>query len=73
MFFQGAGKALIFIGLLLIVIGILMVLGSRLPFLEKIPGNIRWQKGPVTVYFPLGLSIIASILLTILLNIMGRK
>jgi hypothetical protein len=71
--FQSTGKAVILIGLILIVIGVLMVLGPRLPFLEKIPGNIRWQKGPVTVFFPLGLSIIISIVLTILLNIIGRK
>jgi hypothetical protein len=61
------------LGLVIVLIGALIYLSPRLPFLEKIPLNIQWQKGPVTFYFPLGLCIIGSILATILMYFLGRK
>jgi hypothetical protein len=64
---------LILLGALLLLIGALFYLMPRFPFLEKIPGNIRWQKGPVTVYFPLGTCIVISLLLSLLLHFWSRR
>lgn len=70
--FQHIGKFLIILGALLVLCGIILYFAPKFPLLEKIPGNFRWQKGPVTVYFPLGLSIALSIILTILLRFWGK-
>ena len=71
--YQNLGKVLILLGLFLILIGGLVYLAPRLPFLQKIPGNLSWQKGSVRVYFPLGTCILVSILLTLLFHFLGRK
>ena len=67
------GKMLILLGALLLLIGALFYLTPRFLFLERIPGNIRWQKGPVTVYFPLGTCIAISLLLSLLLHFWSRR
>ncbi|MCX6639580.1 MAG: DUF2905 domain-containing protein [bacterium] len=72
--YQSIGRLLLITGVVLAVVGGLLLIAPRFsPFLEKIPGNIRWQKGPVTVYFPLGLCILISIVLSLLFHFLGRK
>ena len=41
--------------------------------LGSMPGDMRFGKGNVRVYFPLGTSIVLSIILTILLNLFLRR
>ena len=70
------GRFLIGAGLALAVIGGLILLAGRVPFLGwlgRLPGDIVVRRGPVTVYVPLLTSIILSILLTIVLNLFLRR
>ena len=39
----------------------------------RLPGDIVWRRGNVTVYVPLGLMLLLSILLTLLLNLIFRR
>lgn len=61
--------------LLLIVAGALVLLlglatSGRAPLgLGRMPGDLRGRRGPVTFYAPLGTSILLSLLLTVVLNI----
>ena len=66
------GKALIILGIILIVAGALFVLGERIG-LGRLFGDIYIKKGNFTFYFPVATSIIVSIILTILFNIFFRK
>ena len=68
---QGLGKILIITGIVLIILGVLFVLFNKLPF-GKLPGDIVIKKGNFTFYFPLGLSIIASIILTLIMYLISR-
>ena len=70
---QFTAKILIITGFTLALCGGVILLAARFEWWDKIPGNFLWKKGPVTVYFPLGLSIIASILLSLIFYFMGRK
>jgi hypothetical protein len=70
---QALGRAVIMAGAVLILIGGFIMLSARFGLWDKIPGNFRWQKGAVTIYFPLGISIIASLLLSLIFYFMGRK
>jgi hypothetical protein len=64
------GRALIAVGVLLVVVGIVMVLAGRLP---RLPGDLVIQRPNLTVYIPLGTMILASLALTILLNVLLRR
>lgn len=58
-------RILIVVGLLLIALGLLWPVLLKLP-LGKLPGDIVYRKGNFTFYFPLGTSIVISLLLTFL-------
>jgi DUF2905 family protein len=63
------GKLLVVVGLIVTAIGLLIMLG--LP-LGRLPGDISWQRGNSTFYFPLVTSIVLSLLLTLVLNLLNR-
>ena len=56
----------------LLVIGGLLLLLSRVG-LDRLPGDLTFRRGNVTVYFPIGLMILVSIVGTILLNLLFRR
>lgn len=66
------GKSLVVIGAGLVLLGGLVWLLSKVPFLGRLPGDIRIERPGVTCLIPLASSIVISILLTILLNIIVR-
>lgn len=63
-------KSLIFMGIILIVIGILGYFFEKFNF--KLPGDILIKKENFTFYFPIVTCIILSILLTLILNIFKK-
>ena len=64
------GRALIIIGLVIAAAGLLMTLG--LP-IGRLPGDFTFRRGSVSFYFPLTTSILASILLTLVFMLLGRR
>lgn len=70
---NGLSRLLIGAGLLLIVAGVLVLLLGRtgLP-LGRLPGDLTWRGKHTTVYFPLGTSILLSIVLSLVLWILSR-
>ena len=68
------GKLLLGVGLILVVLGLLLTFGSKLPFrLGRLPGDIVIKRDGFTFYFPLATSIILSVILTFLLALLRRK
>jgi len=65
------GKLLIFLGLFMIVLGTLMVILPKfnLP-LGNLPGDIKIEKENFVFYFPLASSLLISLVLTIVLNLL---
>jgi hypothetical protein len=59
------GKLLIIIGSVLIIIGLLLHFGIRIP-LGSLPGDIKIERENFSFYFPLTSSILVSILLTLI-------
>jgi hypothetical protein len=66
------GKWLMIVGGALLLLGGLVWLLSKIPFLGHLPGDIRIEKPGFTCLIPLVSSIILSILLTIILNVIVR-
>ena len=61
------GKALLGLGLLLAVVGGVMMLAGKVGLpLGRLPGDIAYRGKGFSVYFPLGTSILISIVLSIL-------
>lgn len=67
------GKLLIILGVLLVIFGIAMVVGIKIPGVGKLPGDVLIKRDTMTFYFPLATSILFSILLTLLLNVISRR
>jgi hypothetical protein len=70
--FEGIGKLLIGGAVVLLVLGGLFLLLGRFG-LERLPGDLVFKRGNFTVYFPIGLMILLSIVGTILLNLFLRR
>jgi len=70
--FETMGKLVMVVGTALILLGGLLWLLSKLPFLGHLPGDIRIERPGFTCLIPLATSILISILLTIILNIIVR-
>lgn len=67
------GKFVIISGILLIVVGVFMSLGSKIPFVGKLPGDLYYHKDGFTFYFPIVTSILLSIILSLVLNFFFRR
>ncbi|GAV23762.1 DUF2905 domain-containing protein [Carboxydothermus pertinax] len=67
------GKFLMLIGVILIITGFFFFVGEKLLPLGRLPGDILIRKGNFTFFFPLASSILLSILLTIILNLLFRR
>jgi hypothetical protein len=70
--FETAGKLMMILGAALLLLGGLLWLLSKAPFLGHLPGDIRVERPGFTCLIPLVSSIILSIVLTILLNVVVR-
>ena len=66
------GKLLIVVGGLLACVGVLFLLGGKLPWLGHLPGDISIQRGNFSVYFPLATSILVSIVISLLFALLRR-
>ncbi len=66
------GKLLLLFGIVLVVLGALLMLGGRIPWLGKLPGDLHYKTDHVTVFFPLTTSILLSVVLTVLLWLLRR-
>ena len=67
------GKILIALGVLIALAGIVLVLVGRVPWIGRLPGDIHFQRGNFTFYFPLATSLLLSVVLTLILYFLGRR
>lgn len=68
------GRALIAAGLLIALVGVLLVLGERLPFKPgQLPGDIVIRGKNSTFYFPLVTCLLASAVLTLVMWLFNRR
>jgi hypothetical protein len=71
--FQHLGKILIIAGIVIVVLGVLVSLGGKIPGIGRLPGDILIQRENVTFYFPVVTAILVSIILTVVLNLFFRR
>ncbi len=66
------GKLLIGAAVVLLVVGGVFLLLGRFG-IDRLPGDLVFRRGGLTVYLPLGLMILLSVVGTILLNLFLRR
>lgn len=66
------GKLLILVGLLCCGVGLLWLLGIRLPLSGRLPGDIVIKKEGLIVYLPLGTCLLISLIVSLLFWIFKR-
>ena len=71
--FDGVGRLLIVGGVVIAVIGLVLVVAPNIPFLGRLPGDIRIENENTRVFIPLGTMLLVSIVLTIVLNLISRR
>ena len=69
------GKMLVLVGGVLALIGVFFMFGSRLPLrFGRLPLDFHYQRDNFHFYFPLGTSILISVILTIVFALIrGRN
>jgi len=67
------GKLLIIVGGVILVFGLFLSLGPRIPYLGKLPGDISIERGNVHFYFPVVTCVLLSLVLTLLLSVFFRR
>jgi hypothetical protein len=70
---SGVGKALMLLGAALFVVGALLTLGPKVPFLGHLPGDILLQRKGFSLYFPIVTCVLLSVVLSVLLNLFSRR
>ncbi len=70
--FGSLGKMLILFGIFIIIIGVLLIIGERIPFVGGFPGDIIIRRERFTFYFPIVTCIILSLIITLILSLFRR-
>ena len=68
------GRMLILMGVVIAAVGLLLALGPRLPFrIGRLPLDFHIQRDNFNFYFPLGTSILVSVVLTLVFALLNRR
>ncbi len=70
---ESLGRMILYIGVILVLIGGFFVLMSRVPWFGRLPGDIVFRRGGLTIFVPITTMILVSIILTLLMNIVWRR
>lgn len=68
----GLGRILLILAVVIAVMGVLLILAGR-GLLPRLPGDIAIERGNTRFYFPLGTSILLSVILSVVLNLFLRR
>ena len=68
------GRLLLIIGLLVAALGLLLSLGSKLPFrIGRLPGDLVFRRDNFSFYFPIATSLVVSVVLSLVFWFLGRR
>lgn len=66
------GRLLFWLGLSFVVVGLLLQVAPQIPWLGKLPGDIRIQRPGFSFTFPLTTCVLISVVLTLVANLVAR-
>jgi hypothetical protein len=66
------GRTLMFFGLVLLIAGALVYFAPSIPFLGRLPGDLRIERLGFRFYFPITTCIVISLVLSALFALLSR-
>ena len=67
------GRWLVVIGVFITILGGIMLLTPRVPWLGRLPGDIVISGDNATIYIPITTMLIVSVVLSVVVNVIGRS
>ena len=61
------------VGPTLVVVGLVIVAGPRIPILGHLPGDIVIQRENVTIFIPLGTMLLVSVVVSAVIAFLNRR
>jgi hypothetical protein len=65
-------RLLMIAGAVLLLLGLVLWVGPKIPWLGKLPGDITYKRDNFTFYFPLGTCILLSVILSLILYLFRK-
>ncbi len=62
---QVAGKYLVITGAIIVLVGLVLMVVPRVPFLGKLPGDIHIRRDNLEIFIPLTTSLLLSLLVSL--------
>lgn len=69
---EAIGRGFVVLGIVLVVVGFLISVVPGVPWLGKLPGDLRFQWGNFQVHLPLATSLLLSVVLSLLLGLLSK-
>ena len=69
---QTLGKFIVIIGLLIVAVGLLVHFSDRIPLIGRLPGDFSIRRENFSFYFPLGTSVLLSVLISLIIYLIRR-
>ena len=69
---NGLARTLMIAGLVLVALGLLLQWGPSIPFLGRLPGDLRIERPGLRLYLPLASCLVVSLLVSALLTLLSR-
>ena len=69
---SGFGRSLIFLGLVIVLAGIIVSLAGKFPWLGRLPGDISIKRENFSLYFPLATCLLISALFSVIIWLFRR-
>jgi hypothetical protein len=70
---QDMGRTLLVLGLVIAAVGGTLMMLPRMPWLGRLPGDIRIEREHFAVYFPIVTCLVVSAVITLVLNLFFRR
>ncbi len=67
------GRSLVVLGVVIAAIGAVLIVGPRIPYLGRLPGDIRIERDGLTIYIPLATMLLVSIIASVVLGLLNRR
>ena len=60
------------VGGVILVLGLAILLASKVPYVRRLPGDFVWKRGHFSFYFPLATCLVASLLVSLILYLFRK-
>jgi hypothetical protein len=68
-----AGRLLFWLGVSFVAVGLVLQLAPQIPWLGKLPGDLRIERPGFSVVIPFASCLLISLVLTLLANLLSRR